>query len=67
MTSASSGVFSNSVSNCAVSDSTVTVTMGKNGAVDFVVVVLGSTVWTGVETDKITGNLKGFGTVLISE
>lgn len=60
MTSATSGVFSNSVENCAVSGAGVTVTMGKNGAVDFVVVVLGSAVWAGVETDKITGNLKGF-------
>lgn len=67
MTSASSGVHSNSVSNCAVAGAKVTVTMGKDGAVDFVVVVLGSAVWAGLATDKITGNLKGFGTTLISE
>ena len=66
MTSATSGAHSNSVSRCEVSGSTVTVTLGKNGAVDFVVVVLGSAVWAGVETDKITGDLKGFGTTLLS-
>jgi uncharacterized protein (DUF983 family) len=67
MTSASSGVHSNSVSKCEVAGAKVTVTMGKDGAVDFVVVVLGSAVWAGLATDKITGNLKGFGTTLISE
>ena len=61
MTSASSGAYSNSVANCEVSGAAVNVVMGKNGAVDFVVVVLGSAVWAGVATDKITGNLKGYG------
>lgn len=61
MTSATSGKHSDSVSRCEVAGAKVTVTMGKSGAVDFVVVVLGSAVWAGLETDKITGNLKGYG------
>lgn len=40
--------------------------MGKTGAVDYTVVVLGSTTWGGLVTDKVTGDFKGFGEVIYS-
>lgn len=67
MTGANTGTFSNSVSLCkVVGGKAVEVTMGKDGAVDFVVVILSSYAVGFTEADKITGSLTAYTATLFS-
>ena len=65
MSSSNTDVYSYSVSNCAVTtNDVVDVTMGKDGSVDSVVVILGGHTWAGVVIDEVISSLESFGTEL---
>lgn len=54
------------VSSCTISGSAVTLTMAKTGTANFHVQLVGMNGWLASASNKVTGTLTNFGTVVAS-